>query len=299
MRKDRLDRFGVVSLLLVTALLGLNQVVVKVGNEGFQPVFAAGLRSAGAVICLGVWMWVRGISLRPKPGTWGAGLVIGLLFSLEFVFLFNALDLTTVARSSLILYSMPIWLALMGHVLLEGERITRLKALGLGLAFAGVAWAILDRPDEAAGEASLLGDLCALGAALSWAATAVMARGSVLRHERAEVQLMWQIVISAVVLLAVAPLFGPLIRELAPLHLWGLAFQVVVVVSFGFVAWLWLLARYPAASVAAFSFLGPVFGVALGWLLLGERIGPSILGALTLVALGLVLINRPQVPQKV
>jgi len=36
----------------------------------------------------------------------------------------------------------------------------------------------------------------------------------------------------------------------------------------------------------------------LGWLLLGEPVGPSLIGALGLVALGLVLINR-QVPQKV
>ena len=66
-----------------------------------------------------------------------------------------------------------------------------------------------------------------------------------------------------------------------------------MIVSAGFLLWLWLLSIYPAASVAAFSFLSPVFGVLLGWLLLGERIGPGIAAALTLVVAGLILINRP------
>ena len=88
--------------------------------------------------------------------------------------------------------------------------------------------------------------------------------------------------------------------DLQPVHLWGLAFQIVVVVMLGFVFWLWLLSVYPAASVAAFSFLGPVFGVFFGWALLGEEIGFPVLIALVCVAAGLFLINRPaQVPQKV
>jgi len=299
-KKDRLDAFGIFSLIAVGALLGFNQVVIKVVNEGLQPVFFAGLRSAGATVCVAGWMWLRGISLWPRAGTRIAGVLIGLVFSAEFVFLFLALDLTSVSRTSVIFYSMPLWMALGAHVFLPDQKITRPKALGLLLAFAGVAVAILDRPDG--GDASLLGDLCALGAALGWAGSALMARATVLREETPEMQLFWQISISAPILLGVSLFFGPLIRELEPIHLWGLAFQIVIVVSAAFVFWLWLLSIYPPASVAAYGFLGPIFGVGFGWLLLGEQVGSSILIALALVAGGLYLINRPprsQVPQKV
>lgn len=64
--------------------------------------------------------------------------------------------------------------------------------------------------------------------------------------------------------------------------------------------WLWFLSVYPPASVAAFSFLSPVFGVFFDWLLLGKALGLPVLIALALVSSGLILINRPvQVPQKV
>lgn len=300
-RKDRIDSFGAVALIAFSALLGFNQVVIKVVNEGLQPVFWAGLRSAGAVVCLWLWMTLRGQPPRIAPGTAGAGVLIGAVFSVEFVMLFVALDLTTVTRTSVIFYSMPVWLAVAGHFLLPGERITPRKAAGLALAFAGVAWAIVDRGGQG-GRASLLGDLCALGAAMGWAGIALCARGTALVRVRPEMQLFWQVAVSAPVLLIAAPLFGPLLRDPQPIHLWGLAFQTVVIVSFGFVSWLWLLSRYPAAGVASFSFLSPIFGVGFGWAFLDEPVGPTILGALALVAAGLIAINgipRRHVPQKV
>ncbi|MGB8623835.1 MAG: DMT family transporter, partial [Paracoccaceae bacterium] len=138
-RKDHIDTFGVVALIAFSALLGFNQVVIKVVNGGLQPVFFAGIRSLGAVVCIWAWMRFRGRKVTVAPGTLGAGILIGLCFSAEFLCLFLALDRTTVTRSSVIFYSMPLWLTLAAHFLLPGERITPRKALGLALAFAGVA----------------------------------------------------------------------------------------------------------------------------------------------------------------
>jgi drug/metabolite transporter (DMT)-like permease len=295
-RKDRIDAAGAVGLVGVTLLLAYNQVLIKFLNTGFQPVFLAGLRSLLAVGCIYAWMRFRGYPLRLAKGALPAALLMGTVFAAEFMFLFLALDLTTVVRGSIIFYSMPVWLAVMAHFGLPGERLTRQKALGLAVAFAGTAWAILDR-GSAAGHASLAGDLCALGGALGWAGTAYMARGSAMARERPEMQLLWMVLVSGPLLLLISPAFGPLVRELGPLHFAGLLFQVVAVVSFGFIFWLWLLSVYPASTVASFSFLTPVFGLSLGWLLLGEPVGPGILGAAALVAAGIVLINRKPAPK--
>ena len=51
-------------------------------------------------------------------------------------------------------------------------------------------------------------------------------------------QVFWQVLVSTPILLLAAPLFGPLVRDLAPTHLWGLGFQIVVIVSAGFIFWL-------------------------------------------------------------
>jgi drug/metabolite transporter (DMT)-like permease len=236
-------------------------------------------------------MRLRGIAVILPAGTIVPGLLMGAVFAFEFVCLFVALDLTSVTRTSVIFYSMPMWMALGAHVFIPGDRLTPVKSAGLVLAFAGVVIALTLRGDG--GEVSLIGDLLALAGALGWAGLALLARGSRLREVRPEVQLLWQLSISAPLLLIAALFFGPLLREPTLIHWAGLGVQIVVIVSAGFLFWLWLLSIYRPSSVAAFSFLSPVFGVILGWWLLGEEVGFGILLALALVCAGLVLINRP------
>lgn len=289
-KKSQIDLFGAVALTGFALLLAFNQVVIKVTNGGLQPVFFAGLRSAGAVVCILLWIRWRGIPLHFAKGTRLAGFAMGSVFAFEFLCLFVALDLTAVSRASVIFYSMPVWLALIAHFVMPDDKITAVKATGLALALGGVALAILTRND---GAGSFWGDLAALGAAVGWAATAMLAKASSLSRVRPEIQLMWQVGVSAPILLFAALFFGPFIRDLEPIHIAGLLFQIVVVVSAGFIFWLWLLSIYPASGVASFSFLSPVLTVGLGWLLLGEEVGPTLILALILVAIGILLINRP------
>jgi drug/metabolite transporter (DMT)-like permease len=138
----------------------------------------------------------------------------------------------------------------------------------------------------------------ALGGAIFWALIALVAKGTSFREERPEIQLFWQVLISVPLLMIAAPFFGEFVRDLQPIHIAGLLFQIVIVVSAGFVVWLWLLSIYPASGVASFSFLSPVLSVFLGWLLLNEPVGAQLLFALALVAVGIVLINRPPKSRK-
>ena len=291
MRKDRLDGTGIAALLGVTALLAANQVIVKITTAGLQPVFFAGARSALAVLFVWGWMVWKGRAPRYTPGTLGPGLLIGAVFAVEFLCLFMALDLTTVSRAAIIFYSMPVWLGLAAHFGLPGERLSKVRALGLLLAFCGTAWAILDR-GSSGGQGSLAGDLYALVGAFGWAGTAFIARRPRMAAVGPEMQLLWMVAVSAPMLLIVAPAFGPFLRAVEPMHWVWLVFQAGVVVAGGFISWLWLLSRYPAATVASFSFLTPIFSLTLGWLLMGEHLGWSILGAGGLVAAGIILINR-------
>ena len=288
-RKSSMDAFGAVALTAFALHLAFNQVVIKVTAGGFSPVFAAGLRSAGAVFVLLLWMYLRGVSFRMPREAWPWAIVSGLLFSFEFMCLYNALDVSTVSRSSVIFYSMPLWLALASVVFLPDEGLTKRKAFGLALAFGGVVVALAER---GGGQISWTGDILALCSALSWAGIVLVVRVTPLAHVPPEQQLISQVAISAPILLVLAPLFGPMLRDVQAIHIWGMAFQIVAVASLGFLAWFWLMKRYPANSVASFSFISPVAAVVLGWVLLGEEIAPSIWVALVLVAAGITLINR-------
>lgn len=291
MRKDRLDRVGFGALVAVALLLAVNQIMVKEVNRGLQPAFFAGLRSALAVIFVWGWLCFRGLTGQLRRADLRPGLAIGAIFAAEFLCLFIALDLTAVSRASVIFYSMPVWMGLLGHFFLPGERLNATRGLGLLLAFFGTAVAILARP-AGGGTQNLVGDLCALGGAWGWAGTAFLARKTSLREAGPEAQLFWMVAVSAPILLAVSPAFGPLLRAVEPVHWLYLMLQASVVVAGGFISWLWLLSVYPTATVASFSTLTPLFAIVLGYVSFDEPISTALAVAFMLVASGIILVNR-------
>lgn len=286
-RKDSIDAAGASAMVAFSALLGFNQVVIKISTVGIEPIFMAGLRSLGALIVIWLWCRARGIAFAIPSEARAGALMLGLLFTSEFVCLYLALDWTSVARASILFYSMPVFVALAAHFLIPGEAMTRRRAAGLVLAICGVAW-VLAKP----GDASLAGDVLALLAALSWAGIALVIRITPLSEVSPETQQMSQLAISSMLLLALSPLFGPMLRDPTWVHWTGLAFQILAVASFGYLFWYFLMKRYPASAVASFAFLSPVFGVGFGWLFLREEVGVEIVGGLILVAIGITLVNR-------
>jgi drug/metabolite transporter (DMT)-like permease len=172
--KKGVDAQGIVFLVGLSLLLAFNQIVIKVTNQGFQPVFAAGIRSLGGLLIVWVWMRWRGIPIGLTRRVLLPGLGLGLLFSFEFFCLFLALDFTSVARASILFYSMSLWLAIGAHFLLPNERLTLQRSAGLLVAMAGVIWVLADH--EAATDTRIWGDLLALAGAFGWASLALCVR---------------------------------------------------------------------------------------------------------------------------
>jgi len=295
-RKDRIDALGAVALVGFSAAMGLNQALIKLVNEGMAPIFQAGMRSAVAlpVVMLFAFLMARRLSL--KDGSFWPGIFTGLLFSAEFMLLFKSVEYSSVARISILFYTMPMWVALGAHFLIPGERLTRWRVLGLLLAVAGVVLALSDQ-EIAARDDAWIGDVMALIASIFWAAIALTARTTKMSKASPEMQLIYQLAVSAPVMIGIAIWAGDTYRDMT-YELFGIfLFQSLIVVAVGFLTWFWVLSIYPASNMASFGFLAPVFGVLAGWLILGEDVSILIIGALALVAMGIVLVNRKSTPK--
>ncbi len=169
MRKDRLDGVGLSALLAVALLLAFNQIIVKEVNQGLQPVFFAGLRSALAVAFVWAFLKWRGLTERLRWSDLRPGLLMGTVFAAEFLCLFMALDLTLVSRASVIFYSMPVWMGLLGHFFLPGERLNGVRAFGLLFSLSGHRLGDLLAARRGGGGQPLGGSLCAgRGLGLGW-----------------------------------------------------------------------------------------------------------------------------------
>lgn len=287
--KDRLDARAVGLIVLLSACWGFTQVTVKFANAGLQPVFQAGLRSVIACVLVFAWCWLRGIRLFERDGTLWAGIAAGVLFGAEFMLIYIGLDFTTVSRSVLFVYLMPFVVAVGAHFLIPNEKLTPLKVVGMVAAFGGLVVALFDKlslPSQSA----FIGDLLCILAAIAWGATTLVIKSTRLAMASPEKVLLYQLIVSAVMLMPLSLLFGPLVRELTPLTVAAVAYQGVIVVAISYLVWFWLLRSYPAGDLSTFTFLTPVFGLLFGALILSEPVGLQLLAALALLAIGLFLV---------
>jgi drug/metabolite transporter (DMT)-like permease len=188
-------------------------------------------------------------------------------------------------------YIMPFVVAVGAHLLLPNEKLTPIKLVGLLAAFGGLAFAFSDALSLPS-RSELFGDLLCLAGAFFWGGTTLVIKKTKLIEASPEKVLLYQLAVSAVVLIVVAPLFGPLIREPTATTFVALGFQAVIVVSISYLVWFWLLRSYPAADLTTYTFLTPVFGLLCGAVFLHESIGPKLVIALALIAFGIWLVSQ-------
>ncbi|HJV28791.1 MAG TPA: DMT family transporter [Aromatoleum sp.] len=291
--RPHLDRFAVTLMVGLCTIWGLQQVAIKVASVGVSPMWQAGLRSLGATLVIWVWARGRGLRLAEPDRTLLPGLVAGLLFAAEFALIFAALQYTSASRGVIFLYTAPFMVAVGAVWLLPHEHMRRPQWIGMALAFVGVVALFGESLLRPSGRA-WIGDLMMLGAAVMWAATTLTVKASPLARASAEKTLLYQLGVSALVLLPLSPALGePGLFAPTPSVWASLVFQTVIVAAASYLAWFWLISQYSTTRLSSFSFLTPVMGVLAGALLLGETLTPAIYGALLLVGTGIWIANRP------
>lgn len=286
-----LDSQAVVLMLLLCLIWSLQQIVLKATALDFSPTLQLALRSGIAAVLVWLYMRSKGELLTMSSGIWQPGLIVGVLFALEFVLVGQAVRHTTAGHVVVFLYSAPVFAALGLHLKLPAERLAPLQWLGIALAFGGITVAFLGHDTKGNAQTSLLGDAMALGGALAWGLTTVAIRTTALSNLPATQTLLYQLAVGFVLLMVAAVLMGQ--TTLQPSwQVWSaLAFNAVVVCFFSFLVWFSLLRKYLASRLGVFSFLTPILGVVLGAWLLNEPIEPNFaLGALLVLA-GIVLVS--------
>ena len=290
-RKDHLDGLAVGILLACCMFWGLQQVLVKSIMNEVAPLFQASLRCIGACVLLLIWCRVRGIRLFERDGTLWAGLLAGGLFAAEFACIYLGLRYTSASRLTVFLYTSPFWVAALVPLFVKSERLRPLQWLGMACAFVAVAFAMR----EGLGAShSAVGDLLGLAAGALWGLTTVSIRANNLTRISPEKLLFYQIATTALAVPWISWTLGESWNLNWSTLAWGSMLAQTVIGAFAsYLAWMWMLGRYPATRISVFVFLTPLFALLFGTWLLGEAVTATLLMALGLVAVGIVLVNRP------
>lgn len=270
-------------------------VAIKYSNLGVPPMVAATIRSTIAAMCLwgfavamGRSVWLKGVDFRH-------GIIIGILFGLDFLFLYWGTAYTVASRAIIFLYTHSIWAAIGAHFFLKGDRLTPMKTSGLLLAFVGVALVFGVRSGNLP-PTHWIGDLLEVVAALFWATTTVYIKWVSGRRPIDHYQTLFSQLFYSIPVLVVGWLIldlGKPIVFTTPV-LGALFYQSILVAFFSYLLWFWMIHTYAVSRLAAFIFLAPLFGVLLGGVMQGDPLPIQLWVGLGCVGGGIYLVNRPQ-----
>jgi drug/metabolite transporter (DMT)-like permease len=236
-------------------------------------------------------------SLRAHAGTlrrevpWLAALALTGVVLFQ-TFLYQALASTTVVTAALIAANTPLAIAL-GARWVYGERLTRRRALGIAVAFAG-ALVVVARGDLGLLLALRLtpGDLWMLAAVPCWAAYSLLLKRTPAGLPQGTVV----VATSALGALMLLPLAAWRIAAgdavtLSPASVAGALYIGVFAGALAFVFWNRGVAAVGATRAGLFLHLMPLFAALLGVTFLGERLATHHLAGGALVMTGLLLAS--------
>jgi O-acetylserine/cysteine efflux transporter len=267
----------------VIAIWGSNFAVIKYALGDWPPLLFAAVRFS--LVLFPALFFLR----RPAVG-FGNMALYGLLIGVgQFGVLYVAMDGHISPGIASLVLQMQVFFTIGLAMKLDSERMRAFQWVALLLAGAGVA-KLLWHTD---GTTTALGLALTLVAALAWGGCNMAVKHG--RPENMLAYVVWSSAFAILPLYALSFAFEGASAIVAALHrvdAWSwaaVAWQAWGNTLFGFVAWGWLLARHPAATISPLSLLVPVFGMGTSAWALGESLPAWKLISAALVLAGLAL----------
>ena len=282
-----------IALALVSFLWGTTYIASRIGAQHMPGLFVAGLRQFTAGFIMVSFFLLRGYKL-PDLASLKAISIQGI-FLLCFAngMLTWSLEYISGGLAAIIAALVPLMITLFSVWLLKHARLTRWMIVGLFIGFGGVTIIFYDYLNQFGKSSFAFGVILALLSTVSWAFGSVYSS-----KKKLPVDILFnvglQMLIAGFVILTVCLISGKYVNLLhTGTESW---YALLYLVLFGsliaYSAYVFAISKLPPALVSVYAYINPIVAVALGWILLHERMNASMFVG-TLVTLGGVyLVNR-------
>ncbi len=276
--------------VLLATLWGGNTPAIKIALEGVPPLALAGIRFVMGALTVLIWvLWAR-IPLKPTRKERQLLAYLLILFVLQIYTLHAGTEYTLAAHAGIFVLTAPLFVTLLAHFFLPGDRLNPFKIAGLALSFTGIVVIFAEGFLTSATE-YLIGDAIVILSGLLLGARQVFTKTLTQSMHPARL-LFWQATLSVPVFFLLSYLF----EDLDTIHFdtritLSIVYQGVVVAGLCFIFWTLLLHRFNASRLSVFGFVSPIAGVVISYFLLGEPITNALLLGGVLVAAGIAVVN--------
>ena len=286
------------ALIAIYIVWGSTYLAIRFAVESMPPFLAAGFRFLIAGAVLYAFRRLRG-DPTPLRIEWRSAAIVGLFLLVGG----NGGVMWAEQRvasgiASLMIASVPLWMALLDSLRPGGRRPSSWVVVGVLAGFAGIL--VLIGPAQLIGiegEVDLLGALVLLLAAFFWAVGSLYNRGARLPDSPLLATGMEMLAgsLGLLILGTVTGEWGQLDIAAISTRSWlGFAFLVVFGSWVGFASYIWLLRVAPTMLVSTYAYVNPLVAILLGSLLAGEELTARVLLAAVFILGSVVLITLKQ-----
>ncbi|MBA3587027.1 MAG: DMT family transporter [Chloroflexi bacterium] len=281
-----------VAFVLLGLIWGSSFAWIKVAVEEIPPASLVALRMGlGAVGMLALLAYIR-VPMPRGAREWLPLFVLGAVNAAIPIFLISWGEQFVDSGTAAVLNSLtPIFSLLIAGVALRVEPVTALRVGGLLLGFLGAVLLASRELDLRADASGLIGAGAVVLAAFSYAVGASYARHrirSTHRYVVAAGTLVFAAFDTAVLALITD---GGVILPTQPDTILAVAWLGVLGSFVAYVCFFFLIEHLGATVAAMVTFMFPVVGVALGVLLLGERMDVRLILGTVLVLMGIIVVT--------
>lgn len=278
-------------LLALATLWGGSFFFAEVALDELPPFTLVLGRAGFAALTLVVIVHAAGHRLPADWQSWRTFAVMGTLNNMiPFCLIFWGQTQISGGLASILNATTPLFTVVLANWLTADERMTPGRLAGVLLGIAGVA--VMIGLDALAGFGlGVVAQIAVLAAACSYAFAGIYGRR--FRGQPALVVATGQVVASSVLMLPLALIVDrPWTLPLPHATTIGAVLGVAVLcTAVAYVIYFTLLARAGATNLLLVTFLIPVSAILLGSLFLGERLAPTQIAGMALIALGLAAID--------
>jgi drug/metabolite transporter (DMT)-like permease len=283
-------------LLFVAFLWGVNFSIVKFALAEISPIAFVGLRFLIASATMVALTRALGHSLKFQrqhlPHLIGLGLLGNTAYQLFFIY---GISFTTAENSSLILATVPAWVALVGTIV-GVERVEPVGWVGIVLSLVGIFF-IISGSDRLAdfpfGGSSLRGDLLILGGTLCWSLYTLLVRPMTRRYSSVSVTSVTTTIGTVPLVLVGVPHATSIPWTGIPLVAWAaLVFSGVFAIGVAYLFWNYGVSKLGSARTSIYSNLSLPAALLTAWLWLHETLTPMQWWGTVLAMGGVILARR-------
>lgn len=275
----------------VSIFWGTTYLAIRIGVEVLPPALFAGIRFFTAGLVFIPILLMKGYSLPSKKDLIPISITGILLLTVANGTVVWAEQWVPSSLAALIIASIPFFMVGMESLMPNGEKLSLKKVLGILIGFSGIFLLLWPDLKGSIDSAYLKGILGLVIAIIAWASGSIYSKYRDIQTSPF-MSAAFQMLIAGGILTSIGAAKGEFSQfTFDPKGMAALVYLMIFGSLIGYSAYIYALAKLPAATVSTYAYINPVIAVILGWLVLSERLDWIVMLATVVILLGVLLVK--------